>query len=326
MVESEKKLRNIARILERYDISPSRVLSIKIMKSGMENEVIRVTLSDGHVIVRRHLKNSLSGVEFECAILDRIVGKFEKITTPHLRRTIDGKAYCMYQGEIFTVYNYLSGSPVSESSPRLIAEVCDFATRFQQVTSLFQWPTTNQWPSISQTQDLALQFTRENREAFTDQEMNFLHARIDDLSMLRSVLDRFPIVVVHGDLHGGNLLTDFSGDLNAVLDFDDAFMGSSILEFAGIVRGHCFDDCCRLLPEQCNNVYLQAGASTKKNCSLIEFYKIIDFTCLKYLLHAYFMGRCKNPSPRIFNQLLYSQQVDFQKWVGHRHEELKFRF
>lgn len=305
----------IPSVLEKYNISPSYIIAVRLMREGIENDVIRVTLSDGLIIIiRRHLKNSVTKVEFECSILERIAGKFSELITPKLRYTIEGKSYLNQDRNVFTVYDYLQGSHPVISRSHLVHDLCNFAHLLQGITSKYEWINPLVQSNIFQIKELAFQFMNEYHHVLTIKETEALKREVAELVTNQKVLNKFPKVIVHGDLHAGNLLIDNCGKLKAILDFEDACIDYSILEFAGIARGHCFDDEYFFSLEKCQEIYFEAGSTMNQLCSFNEFVNLVKLFCFRNMLYIYDNKRNKNPI--IQEQRLINQWLDFKRWIN----------
>jgi Ser/Thr protein kinase RdoA (MazF antagonist) len=284
------------------------------MRGGIENEVFGATLGTSAIIVRRHRKSSDRAVQFESDILGSIAGLCDGVATPALLRTVSGQPYLRDRGHLFTAYSHIPGSHPVRSSPTLIKDLSRFATALQAVPLRNQWLDTLE-PSGLPLPSLTQQLLIENIGAFSQRQVYLMEREIADLRHIDAILARFPKTIVHGDLHGGNVLVDRFGRLSGIIDFDDARIDHSALEYAGLARGHAFDDDGSFQYGQCQTIYLEAGVEFGKLCSFSEFIRLIKMACFRNMLHIYHGNKTEH-NRQLREQRQINQCLDLQRWLN----------
>lgn len=308
-----RSLEWVSRVLPEYGLNLSEAKGVTEMRGGIEADVVRVALPRTPVIVRRYKRSLESEVAFECAILEELGGRLGSISTPKLLRTLKGGVYLSDQGRLVIIYEYLRGQHPSGSSAQLVSEVCTFALRLQAFN----------FRSIQQERFVPIEASHHCRSAIAMFRVSNEHGDFDQelptetfesAERFQEILKRFPLRVIHGDLHYGNLLTSVNGTLSAVVDFGDSCKGPSILEFAGIVRGHCFDNEGEISVELVQQVYSAAGDLTS-HCNFDEFLHVVRMLCLRNAIRLYeSLGLCSTEAERI--KTINGQLYELRRWMG----------
>lgn len=297
--------------LDAFGIRLRGIRSVKIQKS-VDNFVARVSIGELNLVVRHHLCDSPSRVEFLCSILDRIRGSCG-LAIPALYRTPTGRPYTIYKDRAVTLYDHLKGSHPESEMPGLLADLCRFTCALQELSVPEGWNGRVEAINPLDWQQVASAFTSEYANVITACQRDLILAAVSSDEDPSDLLGRFPTVIVHGDLHPANLLIDNSERLCAVIDFNDACLASSIIEYAGIARGFFFDNQAGYSVETCKLLFNEARIRLRGGLKLSDFTKLTGLVCLQYMLRLY-KGQRTSRTPELNRLRTRAMWADFQRW------------
>jgi len=285
------------------------------MRGGLDNEVVRIKLQDKLLVARRHRAPSVPAIEFQCLLLDQIAGKTGGIATPIYLRTLNSQPYCRIGDDLFTVYEYLPGShPVRLAAP-LLQNLCEFARSLNQVSLPNCCIKTRDEAERTNPHELTKEFIALNASALSSRQRVMLQSEHERIAEALAIADRFSGTIVHGDLHGGNILVNGSGILTGVIDFDDAWIDSQVWEFAGIARGHCFDDEGRLLRDELYSLYIEARLLLSGRFTFAEFLRLVRCACFRNMLRI-FQRDYLDMDQKMRPQRQMNQWLDLRRWMS----------
>jgi Ser/Thr protein kinase RdoA (MazF antagonist) len=134
---------------------------------------------------------------------------------------------------------------------------------------------------------LSIMLLKESRWIKQDKSLKQIFLReITLYQAYKNILMQFPTRLIHGDLTRNNLLMAVTGRLKAVIDFDDAYFDSEIIELSTLARAVCFNKQSQFDLKSSKNFY--ETLCRKQLLSSITFNNFIDvlrYTCFKFIVH-----------------------------------------
>jgi aminoglycoside phosphotransferase (APT) family kinase protein len=193
--------------------------------------------------------------------------------------------------------------------------LCDFAKSLHEIPLPNCCAKTCDEAGRNNLHGLTREFIAFNASALSSQQMLMLQTEHERVAEALAIADRFSRTIVHGDLHAENILVNGSGTLTGVIDFDDAWIESKVWEFAGIARGHCFNDEGYLLPNEFYNLYVEARSLLNSHFTLEEFMKLVRVACFRNMLRI-FQGDYIEVDQKLRTQRRMNQWLDLRRWMS----------
>lgn len=302
----------ICSAIRNYGVNPDEINTFQKLNGGIENDVFKITFNQNTFVLRRYRNRHVEDIRFECKILKIIYGKFESVRTPNLWHTVDNCVFLEYAGNLFTVYEYLCGSHPQSSNLTLINSICRFVEDLQRISRFHEWNENIKRFDTHDVLTTANQLVNQSNIFNGVDWMLYFEEEIDRIDFYASILQRFPKTIIHGDLNRRNILIDQEGKLSAILDFDDAHVDYSILEFAGIARSHCFDNNFSFDEEKCHKVFENID-NFKHCCSFREFVEVVRYFCFRYFVYI-LEYHFKNINKELWTEASLSNLHDFKRW------------
>ncbi|HEX3684939.1 MAG TPA: phosphotransferase [Bryobacteraceae bacterium] len=206
------------------------------LSSGCENLLFRVIAREDYVL-RVSVQRSRSELEAEATFVTGLRRGGLPIL-PQFIRGNDGSFVGSACGLQMTMYRYIDGMALGTITT---SEFDSLATVLEQYfivltgeVNKWQVLTRRPFPSPSEIIDEYLHIIG-SRFLTTCRDIPAVNtARLRKLPPFRTDL------LIHSDIHLGNLLWNERHALAGIIDFDDCAFGEPLLEFACIVRGCCF--------------------------------------------------------------------------------------
>lgn len=222
------------RIARQHRLGP--IHGAELCKAGLINSNYRVSTSTGTFLVRVYSpERTLEHVEFELSTLQHLSRSGFPCQRP--MPSEDGALTGRLDERLYAVLTFLPGSTLrqEELHPAVSEQI---GTRFAELQNLLQGfqprgrkPDAD-YPLIRELVPEVFERVRQAPGGATDLEL--LEADWAELEP-RFRPERDPRrQVVHGDLYYQNVLFD-GGRLTGIIDFDDAYVGSPLLDLALVV-------------------------------------------------------------------------------------------
>ncbi len=272
---------------------------------GQHNQTFKVEAEKGVFSFRVYQYKKPSSISFEIALLTTLHG------LPVPRPVKLGKGCLLrWKGKYCILYHYLPGAHLRSFSPRQLAEVGGFIADFHNKGKRFRWRKPR-YQFYHLPDSKIKRFAAIARRARVPY-LQHLPIIIKELreNRLRTTLPRGPI---HVDIKPENVLF-YHGRLSGVLDFDNAYIGPSLLDLAKAMvwfgtKRRRFD------VEAARSVY--AGYTKKRRLTpqeYAELYKAVKFAFLSHIFVDYYMRAIKATSKTYFDFIvkgLYASYLTF---------------
>lgn len=213
----------------------------KSIAAGTINSNYRLETSEGTFFLRVNEGKGLPEVALEVAVLTHLVAR--GITSPLPRQARDGRGFASWQGKFISVFDWLPGSHVDSQSIR--NEHCRALGR--ALAALHLAGDGMDLGSIGSGR-YAYEKIRELYASFAENKDPRLQAVIvvlgEELAWLdgqKLVRDAVKQSLIHADLFPDNVLVE-EDRIVALLDFEQACVGSPVYDLAVTINAWCFAD------------------------------------------------------------------------------------
>lgn len=279
----DSEIENIINICKnRFNILSKNITKLD---GGIEHNVYKVKVNNKDIVIKEYLNRNIDYINDEINILNEYRKELKNYKIPLME--------VYYSNEnIFTQYDFINGYDYSNFKGDLLSELSDL------ISDLFDIYKKNKFKNIY--------FNRINKDIISVKEManklleygiieQDIYCEIEYFPKYDFILKRFPVRIIHADINKNNLLFD-ENKIIALLDFDDSYCDSYIIELTTIIRAFLFDENHNLnydaLIKLLDNVNI-------KNVEIEEMLSLIRYTCYKFLIYIlytdYFIRKINKP-------------------------------
>jgi Ser/Thr protein kinase RdoA (MazF antagonist) len=268
--------------LKQYGLT---VCSVKPLNGGIENYIYLIETPGKKFVLKIYRHRTYSEVEHEVRILKNLSIEKTDISYPIPKSTLKGGPISSFGKCPSILYPYISGK-IAVFSQQLINDVLDFTTVFKEKNDSVVTNDLKCW-DVDTVYALSIMLLKESRWIKQDKSLKQIFLReITLYQAYKNILMQFPTRLIHGDLTRNNLLMAVTGRLKAVIDFDDAYFDSEIIELSTLARAVCFNKQSQFDLKSSKNFY--ETLCRKQLLSSITFNNFIDvlrYTCFKFIVH-----------------------------------------
>ena len=235
---------DLAYVLRQFSIGKIKNV-VKSKRGSRRSPKLRITTTDGEYLLKRRAigKDDLEQVSISHAIQEHLCS--EQFPVPGLVLTSEGKTIVRNEGRIYELFNYVNGFRFDYSNSQ--------ALEAGRVLGLFHNLFRDYSPAAAMKSNSyhvgnrvakllneinSLLHSIENEQALMglQQSIQYLDSQYKEAycELNKLKLDLFPVCIVHGDWHPGNLLYN-EGTVVAVLDFDSVRLTQRVIDLANAV-------------------------------------------------------------------------------------------
>ena len=294
-----------AAIAQQYDLG--EVLDLRLCSAGRINSNYELQTSKGNYLARVYAAHrQRENIEFELSILQHLSAQNFLCQRPIRAR--EGQHISKMGDQFFAVLTFLPGKTLEQS--QLSEEVCHQIGRiYSHMQALLQGFVPNgakpdgDYPLIQGLYaDVCKEFRDKGESAENQSRFEALWAEISPQ------FRESERTVVHGDLYFENVLYD-GKEITGIIDFDDAFLGSPLLDLALVVMEFATREDNELdfaLVEAFLTSYSKDGVPIEVTAE--SLWNATRFQCFKFLGYTVELTVQKDQAPSendYFRRLLY---------------------
>ncbi|MBU0706783.1 homoserine kinase [Patescibacteria group bacterium] len=252
--------------------------------TGLVNTTYKVTMASGDFILRIYdvLKTD-DQIAFEHEVLEYLSEK--NFFVPRPIKMKDGDTYGKLE-QYFGLFTYLPGHElrgpeVSEDNVNSVGETLGW---FHEILKDYKPQNKKTAEDLSGTKDLLKKNESELRKSSypdIDEIIKELKGSLGKISLS----GKLPKGIVHSDLHERNILFR-NGEVSGVLDFDNCYYGSLVIDVASQAVWWCFRD------KRFNPIYFNTfinGYTSQRTLTENEreaFWEALRFSIIKLIVRA----------------------------------------
>jgi Ser/Thr protein kinase RdoA (MazF antagonist) len=223
--------------LSRFRLPNWRIVGSLPASSRNDNFLVEDARGERYVLRRYRRNPKPERVEFQLRFQQHLL--LSGFPTSRVIETGEGERMLGFGGDFWALFTYVRGAEYDYENEAQLGEAARLLARFHRVSESFESrevlgdtiPDTRRWwiDGKGELQRLDEMFGGLGVEA----ELEFLHGWHSQLvrTWPRATLDALPVVWVHGDYHGRNMV--FAGDrLAGLFDFDVVHRGFRIEDVA----------------------------------------------------------------------------------------------
>jgi Ser/Thr protein kinase RdoA (MazF antagonist) len=213
--------------LRHYALDPTSIRGIP--QPGLENTGYVLEGTAGRYLARVSHYRSLAELTEEVSYIQRIrKAGFLLVPSPVL--TIGGEAICPTEDGFLFLYEFIPGEITEALTAKqfegLLRKIPEYLAVAAQAGD-YSYPHRPHFPAP----ELVLSTLHQRPECTNESQLT---------SVLRELQPLPTELLIHGDLHAGNLIWSDVNTLAGVIDFDDCCNSCSAVEVLALIRGTCF--------------------------------------------------------------------------------------
>ncbi|WP_129664678.1 phosphotransferase [Phytoactinopolyspora endophytica] len=219
--------------LKAYGLTSGVVVSPT--SQGDDNESLFVSRADERFVLRRYGVTPAEEVQFELDAIDYLgsVG----FPTPRLIRTPEGKRALDVEGASVVLFDFVSGSPISDDDSESGPAVARLAARMHKLTAGQTFGGRRSRTDLYRIgaftfacQEDPLLRAKPGAERFAE------HGRALLAEAPEVFTPDLPRGLIHHDMHSENVLVEPHGEIVGLIDFDESYSGPFVLDIAGLLH------------------------------------------------------------------------------------------
>ncbi len=200
-------------------------------KSGYNNITRFITKEQSKYVMRVYCHNDNDKIDFEIAVLNRLLHSKIPFLVPKLIAARDGNQRVIApDGKPVVMFSYIEGNtPAKKSLCELeqLGKIIGQLSKGLAALDLSEKPAYTPYYQLQEAYNECMgeylnNFCNQPPQRFINQvnELNIINKRINEVCRINPLLSSLPHQLIHGDVNSSNLLEDSNGNINAVLDFE----------------------------------------------------------------------------------------------------------
>ena len=292
----------IDKVKKWWPLAP--IKSINTLLGGAINKLFKVSTRFGVYTVRVYLQKKSTEVNFEVELLN----KLSDFPVPSPVKVKGNYAHEL-DGYPVVIYNYIPGNTVTRPNSRQTQEVGNFLAQLHNLGKQFKY---------SGKREKLYNFTKARARKYMDigrnkKYQNRLQEVYQDV-LDYQIPDRLPKSVIHVDVKPGNVLFS-KGRLSGIIDFDNAYIGPSILDLAKSIVWFASENgkFSTNRAKQIYSGYTGVRALSKQEKNML--YATVRYAYASHLLVDFYMIAQKRIPKQYFSYLMNSFYRSYQDFI-----------
>ncbi|MFT4325940.1 MAG: phosphotransferase [Candidatus Woesearchaeota archaeon] len=231
-IKTKLSLQEINSILQSYDIG--KCVDFSIFKTGVVHSNYKIVTTKGTFVLRIFERRTKQEIMIEMQTLKILEKDF--LYAPNIIYTKQKKSLVDYKNKLVGIFSYLKGKHI-DAKKATPEQIYSLGKRVAEMHTILEH---QKFAAIKHKAALNKKEAKHILNLVLKDNPNFPHRikRHLDKSISLVQFKNYSQGIVHGDLHGENIL--FKGkNLSGIVDFDDAFYGNQILDLGCIIGYFC---------------------------------------------------------------------------------------